>query len=152
MKTAIILGGLGAFATGILISLQAYLSGRAGTLVGSIRTGLWTNMLGGALAALLIIALRMVGKQAGSALPINAARMTLIAGALGIAIIMGISFSMEIAGLAAGSASVFLGQMALGVFADAVGWGGAQPIPLDLRRLLGLLVMGLAVYLLLPRG
>ena len=38
MKTAIILGGLGAFATGILISLQAYLSGRAGTLVGSIRT------------------------------------------------------------------------------------------------------------------
>ena len=42
MKNMIVIGGLGAFATGIAITIQAYLSGRAGNLIGPIKTGLWT--------------------------------------------------------------------------------------------------------------
>ena len=151
MNKAIIIGGLAAFTTGIIISMQAYLSGRAGTIIGPIRTGLWTNFLGGALAGAIILVIHFIKKGDTGVLPVNALTMTFLSGALGIAIIMGISLSIDIAGVAAGSASVFLGQMLLGVIADLMGWGGAEPIPLDPRRLFGLGLLAVSVYLLLPK-
>ena len=152
MKNAIILGGITAFATGLAISVQSYLSGKAGGLVGPIKTGLWTNFLGGVLAGAIIIAIKLLSKDTGSAIPANILFMILISGALGIVIIMGIAFSIDLAGVAAGSAAVFLGQMFLGVIADSMGWGGAEPIPLDFRRLIGLIILAIVAYLLLPRN
>jgi len=151
MNKAIIIGGLAAFATGLIISIQAYLSGRAGTIIGPIRTGLWTNFLGGALAGVIILVIHFLRKGDTGPLPANALTMTFFSGVLGIAIIMGISLSIDMAGVAAGSAAVFLGQMLLGVIADWMGWGGAEPIPLDPRRLIGLGLQAVSVYLLLPK-
>jgi len=152
MKNAIIIGGLGAFATGLAISLQSYFSGRAGGLIGPVRTGLWTNFLGGALAGVLILGVRLFNKQSGDAIPVQTLSMILLSGALGIVIIMGIAFSIDLAGVAAGSAAVFLGQMFLSVIADTMGWGGAEPIPLDVRRFAGLVILAVGVYLLLPKN
>jgi uncharacterized membrane protein YdcZ (DUF606 family) len=53
--------------------------------------------------------------------------------------------------VAAGLAAVILGQFLFGVIADSFGLGGMQPIPLDLRRVIGLAVMALSVFLLLPK-
>ena len=152
MKNAIIIGGLGAFATGIAISLQSYLSGRAGGMVGPLKTGLWTNFLGGALAGILILAVKVFSKDYSSPIPAHTLMMILTSGALGIFIIIGISFSINLAGVAAGSAAVFLGQMLLSITADSMGWGGVDPIPLDLRRIAGLLIVAIGVYLILPRN
>ena len=152
MKNAIIIGGLAAFATGLAISLQSYFSGRAGGLIGPIKTGLWTNFLGGALAGVLILGIRLFSKQSAEAIPLQTLSMIFISGALGITIIMGIAFSIDLAGVAAGSASVFLGQMFLSVIADTMGWGGSNPIPLDLRRVTGLVILAIGVYLILPRN
>ena len=77
--------------------------------------------------------------------------MIIISGALGIIIIMGIAYSINLAGVTAGVAAVFLGQMVLSVIADSYGWGGVEPIPLDLHRIIGLIIMGIAVMMLLPR-
>ena len=152
MKNAIVIGGLGAFATGLAISLQSYFSGRAGSLVGPVKTGLWTNFLGGALAGVLILGVRLFSKQGVEAIPTQTLSMIFMSGALGIVIIMGIALSIDLAGVAAGSAAVFLGQMFLGVIADTMGWGGADAIPLDLRRIGGLLILAVGVYLILPRN
>ena len=152
MKNAIIIGGLTAFATGLAISLQSYFSGRAGALVGPIKTGLWTNFLGGALAGLLILGVRLFSKQSPDPIPLQTLSMIFVSGALGITIIMGIAFSIDLAGVAAGSASVFLGQMFLSVIADTMGWGGAESIPLDFRRIAGLAILAIGVYLILPRN
>ena len=151
MKIVILIGGLGAFVTGIAIALQSYLSGRAGSIVGPIKTGLWTNFLGGALAGLIILIFWVLGKRTGNPLTRKAVEMILISGALGIVIIMGISYSINLAGVTAGVAAVFLGQMVLSTIADTSGWGGVDPIPLDLRRIVGLIVMVFAVFLLLPK-
>jgi uncharacterized membrane protein YdcZ (DUF606 family) len=151
MKNMIVIGGLGAFATGIAITLQAYLSGKAGNLVGPIKTGLWTNFLGGALAGLIILAIRFLGKDTGSTFTQNTFVIILISGALGIIIITGIAFSICLAGVTAGVAAIFLGQMVLSTIADSMGWGGVEPIPLDPRRIIGLVIMGISVVLLLPR-
>ena len=151
MKNVIIIGGLGAFATGLAIALQSYLSGKAAGLVGAVKTGLWTNLLGGILAGLLILTFRIVSKDESGGLPRSTLLMILGSGALGIFIISGIAYSINLAGVTAGVAAVFLGQMVLSVIVDTMGWGGADPIPLDPRRMIGLLLMSISVYLLLPK-
>jgi uncharacterized membrane protein YdcZ (DUF606 family) len=78
--------------------------------------------------------------------------LLLAAGLLGVALLMGISFSMQRVGVTAGLATIILGQMLVAVVVDASGWGGVEPTPLKLSRIAGLLVMALAVYLLLPRS
>ena len=151
MKNVILIGGLGAFATGIAITLQAYLSGRAGHLFGPIKTGLWTNFFGGALAGLIILAIRFLDKDTSSTLTQNAFIPIIISGALGIIIITGIAFSINLAGVTAVVAAIFLGQMVLSTIVDTMGWGGVEVIPLDSRRIIGLIIMGISVVLLLPR-
>ena len=152
MNKTIIIGGIAALITGVVISLQAYLSGRAGSIIGPIKTGLWTNFLGGALAGVVILVMHVIKKETGDSLPTNALTMTLLSGILGIIIIMGISFSIDLAGVAAGSAAVFMGQMLVGIIADQMGWGGVEPIPLDPRRVLGLTLLAISVYLLMPKN
>jgi len=150
-KNAILMGGIAALVTGIAIGVQSFLSGRAGTMIGPVNTGFWTNFLGGTLAGILILILsKFVNPNIGT-ITKPALLITLTSGALGILIIMGISFSISRAGMAAGLAAVIFGQFLFGVIADTVGLAGLAPIPLDLRRIVGLAIMAVSVILLLPR-
>jgi len=151
IKNAILMGGVAALVTGIAIGVQSFLSGRAGTMIGPVNTGFWTNFLGGTLAGILILILsKFVNPNIGT-ITKPALLITLTSGALGILIIMGISFSISRAGMAAGMAAVIFGQFLFGVIADTVGLAGLAPIPLDLRRIVGLAIMAVSVILLLPR-
>ena len=151
MKSVIILGVAGALVTGIAIGMQATLSSRIGGLIGPIRTGLLTNFVGGVLAGLIVLGLILNQGSAAWRLPRTAAIMLVVAGALGLLIITGVAFSLQRIGVTAGVAALILGQLFVSVIVDTTGWGGAEPIPLSLRRIAGLAVMALAVYLLLPR-
>lgn len=151
VKNAILIGGTAALITGIAIGVQSFLSGRAGTMIGPVNTGFWTNFLGGSLAGILMLVLsRFINPRIG-VITKPAFLITLISGALGILIIMGISFSISRAGMAAGLAAVIFGQFLFGVIADTIGLAGLAPIPLDLRRIIGLAVLAVGVVLLLPR-
>ncbi len=151
IKNAILMGGVAAIVTGLSIGVQSFLSGRAATMIGPVNTGFWTNFLGGSLAGILILILsRFVNPEIAS-ITKPAFLITLISGALGILIITGISFSISRAGMAAGLAAVIFGQFLFGVIADTTGLGGLAPIPLDLRRIIGLAVMAISVILLLPK-
>ena len=151
VKNAVLVGGAVALVTGITIGLQAFLSGRAGTLIGPINTGFWTNFLGGSLAGIFILVLSKTVSPEIGVITKPAFVITLVAGALGILIIMGVSFSISRAGMAAGMAAVIFGQFLFGVIADTLGLAGLTPIPLDLRRIIGLAVMAVSVILLLPK-
>jgi len=151
MKNVMILGGITAISTGAFISVQALLSGRAGEVIGPVNTGFWVNFMGGSLAGLLILG---IGAFRGfEAVKITQSTLPLvtIAGALGIMIIMGVSFSTARAGVAAGLSAIMFGQLVFGTLADTFGWGGSEPIPLDTRRIAGLLVMAVAIILLMKR-
>jgi transporter family-2 protein len=147
----IIAGAVVALFTGVAIGTQSTITSRVGSVMGDVRTGLITNFVGGVIAGLLILmvllrqgpgAWRMSGRVLG---------LVGVSGLLGIFIITGISFGLQRAGVAAGLATVILGQLVLSAFADALGLGGAERIPLSLQRVLGLLVTGIGVLLLLPR-
>ena len=78
--------------------------------------------------------------------------MVAVSGTLGILIITGLSFSLQRAGVAAGLATIILGQLIVSIIVDTRGIGGAEPIPLTIPRIGGLFVMAIAVYLLMPRN
>ncbi len=151
MTNVILLGITAALITGIAIGVQSTLSSRIGSLIGDLKTGIMMNAIGGLIAGLLLLILLIVKGKGFWQLPQTSIVMLVIAGALGIVIITGVSFSMQKAGVAVGLATLILGEMIVSVIADAKGWGGAEPIPITWPRILGLLVMAAGVYLLLPK-
>jgi len=152
VKNIVFLGAVSALSTGVLIGIQSFFSGRGGMVVGPFATGLWTNFLGGALAGVLILLVLAFTGSENIRISRPILLITFISGALGILIIMGISFAISKAGVAAGLAGTIFGQFLFGVLADSFGWGGIDPIPLGSRRIFGLVFMAISVFLLLPKS
>lgn len=151
LNAYIVLGIIGALLTGLVIGTQAILSSRIGTLIGTLRTGILMNFVGGGVAGLIFLIMILVNGKAYAKAPPNAWLLLVIAGTLGIMVITGVSFSVQRAGVAAGMATIILGQMVVSLVADANGWGGAAPIPVTLPRILGLLLLAAGVFLLIPK-
>ncbi|NOQ40317.1 MAG: hypothetical protein GQ562_08360 [Anaerolineales bacterium] len=152
MKLSIITGALVALLTGIAIAAQSAMTSRVGGIIGNIRTGILTNTMGGiAAGSLMLIWLLRDGPQVWKIPPVVIG-ITALSGILGVFIVTGISFSLQRAGVAAGLASVILGQLALSFVIDALGIGGVEPIPISAARIMGIVVSGFGVYLLLPKG
>ena len=142
-----------AILSGLAIGLQVTLNGLASRLIGARNTGLLVNASGGLIALVLILALALT--RQGIAWPqITRSTWTQVgvAGLLGIGIIMGIAFALPRVGVAAGLASVLLGQLAFAIVIDTLGWGGGTPIPLTLSRLAGLLLVLIGAWVLLPKS
>jgi bacterial/archaeal transporter family-2 protein len=151
LTSFVLLGIVAALATGIAIGVQSTLTSRIGSLIGDFKTGVLMNAIGGLIAGLFFMVLLIVKGKGFWQLPGTTLVMLIIAGAIGILIITGVSFSLKNAGVAAGLATLILGQMIVSVIVDAKGWGGGAPIPITWPRILGLLVMAAGVYLLLPK-
>ncbi|MCK4900554.1 MAG: DMT family transporter [Anaerolineales bacterium] len=151
MKNIIIIGIVSALATGLAIGIQATLSSRVGDVIGSFRTTISTNLVGGMIGAFLIFLIFATQGTNSLHYSRNIILMLIAAGTLGIFIVMGVSFSLSRIGVTAGLAAIILGQMFVSVIVDTTGWGGVEPIQISLQRIIGLLVMGLAVILLLPQ-
>ena len=151
MKSSAIVGVLAALATGLAIGIQATFTSRTGGLISDLRIGLLTNVFGGAFAGLIVLVLVLRQGVTAWRLPPAATVMLVIAGVLGIGIITGVAFSLQRAGVAAGIATFIAGQLVISVIVDSKGIGGVDPIPLTPQRVLGLVVMAAAVYLLLPK-
>ncbi|MGD2058139.1 MAG: DMT family transporter [Anaerolineales bacterium] len=152
MKTSIILGALVALLTGLAIGTQATISSRVGGIIGEVRTGLLSNFLGGIVAGVLIIAFLFKNGAQSWKIPWLVVLILTVSGGLGIFIISGISFSLQRAGVAAGLATIILGQLAFSFLIDSMGIGGVEAIPVSLQRTVGIVVTAFGVYLLLPKG
>ncbi len=152
MAGIIILGAVVALATGIAIGTQSTLSSRIGSLLGNFRTGVFMNFIGGIIAGMILLVVTLVQGKAWWQISTPALLMLIAAGAIGIAIVTGISFSLQRTGVAAGLATVILGQLALSIIVDTKGIGGVAPIPLTWQRVVGLIVVAGGVYLLLPKS
>lgn len=152
MNRDLVIGISGALMTGIAIGVQATFSGRVGSSIGDVQTGILTNLVGGVVAG-LILALVLIARGTGLLqLTSREVIMLVSSGILGILIITGISFSLQRAGVAAGLATVILGQMVVSAIVDTIGVGGAEPIQLSMQRVVGLALMAASVYFLVPKS
>lgn len=152
MKPMIIIGALAALGTGITIGIQSAVSGRVGGMIGPIRTGLISNIFSGVCAGLIALVLVMIQGRAAWRVPGLVVVVLAISGSIGILVVTGSAFAVPRIGVTASMATIILGQLLISTLVDVNGWGGLKAIPLDGRRILGLLVMALAVYLLLPHS
>ena len=133
---------------GLAVGFQGVLNSLAGRSLGAPLTGLLVNLAGGTLSLLLLF---LFAKSLPlQAVDVPAASTVVLAGAIGVFVVFSVAFALPRVGVAAGIAAVILGQMALSVFADALGWSGTV-IPVDLRRVLGLALLAGALTLLLPQ-
>ena len=151
MRLSIITGAIFALLTGIAIATQSTITSRVGAQLGDVRTGVLTNTMGGLIAGSMMLVWILTEGPETWRIPLPLLGATALSGLLGILIITGISFSLQRAGVAAGLASVILGQLLLSTIIDTIGLGGVDPIPLTISRIAGLLLTGFGVYLLLPK-
>jgi transporter family-2 protein len=152
MKEPVLSAVLVALGSGIAIGFQSTLTNWAGRLIGPARTGLLVNLAGGTIAALVILALgALTLSRPMQGLTASSAVIVIAAGALGVAIIAGAAYALPRIGIAAGLATIILGQMAIALLVDTFGWGGAPPAPLRLERLAGLGLLLIGTWLILPR-
>lgn len=141
-----------ALLSGAAIAGQVTTNHAVGRVIGVVKAGLLVNAASGLLAAVVISGVMAVRGNAGWALSGPVVSGALLSGGLGVVIVVGIVFAVGRAGVAAALAAVFLGQMALGVAMDALGWSGMHAAPVDLRRIAGLILTCGGIALLLPRG
>jgi transporter family-2 protein len=148
MREATLTGVAVALGSGLAIGIQATLFTLIGRSIGPVRASLILNVTGGVVAGLVMLAVLGIGGNRQWNIPGSTLVTAVIAVTLGLFIVTGVSLAFQRTGVATGIATVFLGQMLIGILVDAFGWSGAEAVPLDLRRMLGLVVMAIAVFLL----
>lgn len=137
-----------ALGSGLAIGIQSTLFTLIGRSIGPVRASLVLNVTGGIVAGIVLLAALGIGGTKQWNVPRTTLITAVIAVTLGLFIVTGVSLAFQRTGLAVGIATVVLGQMLIGVVVDALGLAGTDAIPLDPRRLLGLVVMAIAIVLL----
>ena len=126
MSSRVIIAVLAALLTGTAIAFQSTINGRAGAVIGPIRTGLFVNAAGGTIAVCVVLTVIIVGRigflphdlmslGGRSATALQIISWVALAGFLGILIIVGISFSVQGVGVTAGLSAVILSQLLVGL-------------------------------------
>jgi len=152
MKESVLSALFVALGSGLAIGFQVTLTNWAVRLIGPARSGLLINLAGGAIAALIVLAVGFLTvSRPMQGLTVSSGMVVIAAGALGLVIIAGAAYALPRVGIAAGLATIILGQMLVALLVDTFGWGGAPPLPLRLERLAGVGILFIGTWLLLPR-
>jgi transporter family-2 protein len=148
MQEVTLTGVAVALGSGLAIGIQATLFTLVGRAIGPVRASLMLNVTGGIVAGIVMLAVLGIGGNKHWNISRGTLITAVIAVTLGLFIVTGVTLALQRTGVAAGIATVFLGQMLIGIVVDAFGLAGTEIIPIDPRRLLGLVVMAIAIALL----
>jgi bacterial/archaeal transporter family-2 protein len=136
-----------ALLTGALIAVQSSWNGLVGKQLGALNANLVGLVLGGTLSLVILALKRGVS---GEALALS---FRYIVGLSMSSILIGtsISFVVQRLGVTTSLAGLLVGQLFVALLVDTFGWGGVV-VPLETKRVMGLVFLGLAVYFLVPRA
>ena len=153
MQRLILTSLIVALFSGLAIGIQSSLISVAGKNTGAMLTGLLVNALAGVAAGLLLVVVYVRGgNNAFSAIQAPTLGVIVVAGLLGIGIIVGIAYALPKIGVAAGLSMIITGQMAMGVLVDTYGFVDGQSIPLNWARIGGLVLLALGTWFIVPKG
>ena len=141
-----------ALLSGLAIGTQSSLNSAAGKITGATLTGLLVNFLGGIAAGLLLAAVYFrQGNAVFSNIQASTLGIIVMSGLLGVGIITGIAYALPKIGVAAGLAAIIAGQMVVALVVDTLGLTGGQPIPLNWSRIVGIVLLALGTWAILPK-
>jgi len=141
-----------ALLSGLGIGAQAALNNTIGKITGATLTGLLVNFLGGAAAGLFlaVVYLRQ-GSTAFSSIQASTLGIIVMSGLLGIGIITGVAYALPKIGVAAGLSAIIAAQMVVALVVDTLGLMGGRPIPLSWYRIVGIGLLALGTWAMLPK-
>lgn len=146
MSLGVIIGAI----TGGVFGVVTTIEGAVARSVGAINASLIEHFFAAFIAVPAVIFLFLRGNMTldntRSVLPISA-----LAGVLVLVGVAGVAYTMPRIGVTAGNMAMLFGQMAIAVVIDLIGVGGYEKVPLTLPRILGLVLMVVGTYLVLPR-
>lgn len=152
MNSSMTLGLVVALGAGIAIGLQGLFTNITGQNFGIVRGGLAIHIAGAIVGAGMVTLVFMTSPNPQPmVLTSRSILFAFLAGTAGMCILMGIAFAFPRIGQVAGQGALIFAQMAVAVVIDTFALAGGDPLPLDWRRLLGLLVLAIGTYLLLPQ-
>ena len=152
MNTSTILAFLLVLGAGIAIGGQGTITNLTGQRVGPLYTGFLFHVGGAIVGGVIVLVMLLNGESAPRIGGDGASPLYILAaGVFGMIVLPSIAFAFPRIGQVAGQGAIILGQMLVAVVVDSRGLGGGERIPLEPRRLAGLLVMGVAAWLLVPR-
>jgi uncharacterized membrane protein YdcZ (DUF606 family) len=150
LSHTLLIGLLIAVGSGIAIGLQTLITTVSGQSLGAAQNGFFLHLTGALIGALIVGLLALHSRASLPHLRGSQAALVAAGGALGMIILIGVATAFPRTGQLAGQAAIIFGQMVVALAVDTSGLAG-QAIPLDWRRLLGLALLTLSAYLLLPR-
>jgi bacterial/archaeal transporter family-2 protein len=134
--------GLG---VGVLVVIQGAMNARLSAVIGSV---LPTTLVNFSVGALVMLAASLVwGEFLSVARVVEAPRWSLIGGAMGACLVMGIAFLIPRIGAAYVVALIAGGQTLAALLFDHFGWLGVPQISVSLHRLVGALLVILGTIL-----
>ncbi|HTF80617.1 MAG TPA: DMT family transporter [Cytophagales bacterium] len=128
---------------GAATSIQAGVNGILGKKVGIVEAALVSFTVGTVFILIIYLFTRKGNPLDALALP----KWQLSGGLLGACYIMIMVVAVPRVGIAAALITLIAGQLACSTVIDHFGLLGARHIPIDYKRVLGLLCMGIAIFL-----
>jgi transporter family-2 protein len=128
---------------GAATSIQAGVNGALGKKVGIIEAALVSFLVGTLFLFVIFIFARKGNIQNALEVP----KWQLIGGALGAIYIMIMVNAVPQVGMATALITLIVGQMTTSLLIDHFGLIGDKIIPIDFKKICGVLLMGMAIYL-----
>lgn len=152
MNSTVTIGFMVALIAGLAIGVQSVFINILGQTLGTARSGLGLH-IGGTLIGVILVGFIFLSNPNLKSVEITPQIMLycLLGGGFGMVIVMSASFALPRVGLVAGQAAIIVAQLAVALTVDTFALAGGDPLPLDKQRLIGLLVVAVGAYLLLPQ-
>lgn len=130
------------------MAIQGSLNTALGKVVGLLEATFIVHIIG----SLAGVSLLIMGLGKGNLLEYRAAPWyTYLGGLLGVGIAYLVVASISKVGVASATTAIILGQVITAAMVDFFGWFGLEPIPFNLWKGLGILLMAGGAWLLLSR-
>ncbi|WP_416435113.1 DMT family transporter [Priestia megaterium] len=139
---------LSTFVGGVFLSAQASMNGKLSPKAGSLETALINFIIGGLFLAIIIL---FFGKGDVLAL-LDAPKWQLTGVFLGVSYLLLTILAVPKIGVTATSITAIFGQIAAGFVVDQFGWFGVDVIHFGPKRLIGLLLMSIALVFIFQDG
>jgi len=137
--------------TRIIFAVVSAIEGFIGRNVGAVNASLLEHSISGVIAVILIAAVAVRGninwEVAKSIFPQMVMGSVLVL--VGVA---AIAYAIPRTGVAIGNFAIVLAQIVVAVIIDSVGLGGYERIPITIPRIIGLTLMALGLFVILPRN
>ncbi|HXH81936.1 MAG TPA: DMT family transporter [Candidatus Tectomicrobia bacterium] len=138
-----------ALVAGLGGAVQIAVQGKLGDRVGSLEALAWAAVSGGAVALVLLLALRR--SLGGIADAAGAPKWQLLGGVMGVLIVLAITVAGPRIGVVATTGFLIAAQFALASLIDRFGWFGVERVAVTWPRLLGIGLLAAGALLTLRR-